>query len=70
MKKRAKPDANATKLDKNITVFPEMKMAEMLGHRIRYFTAGAVIGSKMFVNEAFSRRERGLTLGARMERGR
>jgi hypothetical protein len=26
----------------------------MLMHRIRYFTAGAVIGSKAFVNEAFA----------------
>ena len=34
-------------------------MAKMLRCRIRYFTAGAVIGSKEFVNEAFaSARER------------
>ena len=37
----------------NDTVLPEMTMGEMLGHRVRYFTAGAVIGSKMFVNEMF-----------------
>ena len=43
----------------NDTVLLELKMAEMLGHRIRYFTAGAVIGSKAFVNEVFtSTRER------------
>ncbi|MBU6327502.1 MAG: hypothetical protein KGQ89_11730, partial [Verrucomicrobia bacterium] len=41
------------------TVFPEMRMAEMLLHRIRYFSDGAIIGSKAFVNEAFaSARER------------
>jgi putative transposase len=45
--------------DVNDTVLPEMKMAEMLGFRIRYFTSGAVVGSKMFVNEVFSQtRER------------
>jgi len=27
-------------------------MARMLRHRVRYFTDGAVIGSKEFVNEA------------------
>jgi hypothetical protein len=43
----------------NDTALPELKMAEMLGYRIRYFTSGAVIGSKMFVNEAFAQaRER------------
>jgi hypothetical protein len=40
--------------DENDTVLPELKMAEMLCHRVRYFTAGAVIGSKAFVNEAFT----------------
>jgi hypothetical protein len=59
MKKRAEPDVNDIKQDENNTVLPEMKMAEMLGHRIRYFTAGVVIGIKMFVNETFLRgRER------------
>jgi hypothetical protein len=29
-------------------------MAAMLLHRVRYFTDGAVIGSKAFVNEAFA----------------
>jgi REP element-mobilizing transposase RayT len=54
-----KPDPNAVKQEDNNTVLPELAMAEMLGHRIRYFTAGAVIGSKLFVNEAFaSARER------------
>jgi hypothetical protein len=29
-------------------------MLKMLRHRVRYFTDGAVIGSKEFVNEAFT----------------
>ncbi|MEK6232066.1 MAG: hypothetical protein N2A42_09440 [Luteolibacter sp.] len=31
---------------------PEISMAKMLRHRVRYFSDGAVIGSKEFVNEA------------------
>ena len=31
----------------------ELSVARMLRHRVRYFTDGAVIGSKGFVNEAF-----------------
>ena len=38
----------------NGTVLPDLGMAAMLLHRIRYFTDGAVIGSKAFVNEAFA----------------
>jgi REP element-mobilizing transposase RayT len=38
----------------NETVLPEIGMAGMLRHRVRYFTDGAVIGSKAFVNEAFA----------------
>ena len=49
-----KPDPNAVKQDENDTVLPELKMAQMLGYRVRYFTAGAVIGSRAFVNEAFA----------------
>jgi hypothetical protein len=33
---------------------PELTMAKMLRCRVRYFTDGAVIGSKGFVNEAFA----------------
>ena len=33
---------------------PELKLAKMLRCRVRYFTDGAVIGSKEFVNEAFA----------------
>jgi putative transposase len=43
----------------NGTVLPDLGTAKMLHTRIRYFTDGAVIGSKSFVNEAFlSARER------------
>jgi putative transposase len=49
-----KPDPNATRLDDNDTVLAELREADMLLYRIRYFTAGAVIGSKAFVNEAFA----------------
>jgi REP element-mobilizing transposase RayT len=37
----------------NGTVLPDLKMAAMLRCRVRYFTDGAVIGSKAFVNEVF-----------------
>jgi putative transposase len=37
----------------NETVLKDLGMAKMLRCRIRYFTDGAVIGSKEFVNEAF-----------------
>jgi putative transposase len=53
------PAEVASENDVNDTVLPDLKMAEMLGYRVRYFTAGAVIGSKAFVNEAFAKaRER------------
>jgi len=38
----------------NETVLPDLGMAAMLRHRVRYFSDGAVIGSKLFVNEAFA----------------
>ncbi|RPJ34840.1 MAG: chemotaxis protein CheW [Verrucomicrobiaceae bacterium] len=37
----------------NETALPDLDMAAMLRCRVRYFTDGAVIGSKTFVNEAF-----------------
>ncbi|MGL5018061.1 MAG: transposase [Luteolibacter sp.] len=37
----------------NGTVLPDLKLAAMLRCRVRYFTDGAVIGSKAFVNEVF-----------------
>jgi REP element-mobilizing transposase RayT len=43
----------------NGSVLPDLKLAAMLRCRVRYFTDGAVIGSREFVNEAFaSARER------------
>jgi REP element-mobilizing transposase RayT len=38
----------------NETALPDVKLAGMLLCRVRYFTDGAVIGSKAFVNEAFA----------------
>jgi len=38
----------------NETVLPDLGMAGMLMKRVRYFTDGAVIGSKEFVNDAFA----------------
>ena len=40
--------------DDNETVLKDLRMAKLLCCRIRYFTDGAVIGSKEFVNEAFA----------------
>ena len=40
--------------DDNGTVLKDMGVAKMLHCRVRYFTDGAVIGSKEFVNEAFA----------------
>ena len=47
-------DAEAMESGDNQTILPELKMAKMLRCRVRYFTEGAVIGSKEFVNEAFA----------------
>ena len=46
--------AEAMESKDNCTVLPDLKMASMLRCRVRYFTDGAVIGSKAFVNEAFA----------------
>jgi putative transposase len=40
--------------DRGREALPELTMAKMLRCRVRYFTEGAVIGSKGFVNEAFA----------------
>jgi hypothetical protein len=57
----------------NETVLPDLRFAAMLCQRVRYFTDGAVIGSREFVNEAFAAaRERftpGRKDGARRMRG-
>jgi REP element-mobilizing transposase RayT len=46
--------AEALEAKDNGTVLPDMGIAAMLRHRVRYFTDGAVIGSREFVNEAFA----------------
>jgi len=46
-------DPNVANQGDNHTALAEIRMAEMLQHRIRYFSDGAIIGSKAFVNEAF-----------------
>jgi len=57
----------------NETVLPDLGMAGMLRHRVRYFSDGAVIGSKVFVNEAFAAARERFTArrkdGARRMRG-
>jgi hypothetical protein len=46
--------AEALEAAANGTVLPDLGLAAMLRCRVRYFTDGAVIGSKEFVNEAFA----------------
>ncbi len=53
-KAKSKNDAEALESGDNETVLPELSVAKMLRCRVRYFTDGAVIGSKEFVNEAFA----------------
>ena len=57
----------------NETVLKDLGMAKMLRCRVRYFTDGAVIGSKAFVNEAFEAARERFTAkrkdGARRLRG-
>ena len=48
-----KNSAELLKSDDNETVLRDMGMASMLLCRVRYFTDGAVMGSKEFVNDAF-----------------
>jgi hypothetical protein len=47
-------DAEALESGETETVLPELSMAKMLRCRVRYFTDGAVIGSKGFVNDVFA----------------
>ena len=49
-----KNTAELLESDDKETVLPDLGMAAMLRCRVRYFTDGAVIGSKAFVNEAFA----------------
>ena len=59
--------AEALAAKDNDTALPDLRLAAMLRCRVRYFTDGAVIGSREFVNEAFTcARER---FGARRKDG-
>jgi putative transposase len=49
-----KNSAELLESEDNETVLKDLGMAKLLRCRIRYFTDGAVIGSKDFVNEAFA----------------
>jgi putative transposase len=49
-----KNTAEMLESEDNETVLKDLKMAKLLRCRIRYFTDGAVIGSKEFVNAAFT----------------
>ena len=49
-----KNTAEMLESEDNETVLKDLGMAKMLRCRVRYFTDGAVIGSKEFVNEAFA----------------
>lgn len=49
-----KNTAEMLESEDNGTVLKDLGMAKMLRCRVRYFTDGAVIGSKEFVNEAFA----------------
>lgn len=69
----SKNDAEGMESGDNQTILPQLSIAMMLRCRERYFTDGAVIGSKGFVNETFAgARERfseKRTDGARRMRG-
>jgi putative transposase len=68
-----KNTAELLESENNETALPDLGMAAMLRCRVRYFTDGAVIGSKAFVNETFeAARDRFTTKrkdGARRLRG-
>jgi putative transposase len=49
-----KNTAELLESEDNETVLKDLRMPKLLCCRIRYFTDGAVIGSKEFVNEAFA----------------
>jgi putative transposase len=65
--------AEALAAEENGTALPDLGMAAMLRCRVRYFTDGAVIGSKAFVNEVFEGARERFTAkrkdGARRMRG-
>jgi putative transposase len=65
--------AEAMEAENNESALPDQGVAAMLRCRVRYFTDGAVIGSKAFVNEAFAGARERFTVkckdGARRMRG-
>ncbi|MEX1116251.1 MAG: transposase [Akkermansiaceae bacterium] len=62
-----KNSAEILESEDNETVLKDLRIAKMLRCRVRYFTDGAVIGSREFVNEAFAdARER---FGAKRKNG-
>jgi putative transposase len=71
--RRSQTAATANGAGDNGTVLMDLKLAVMLRYRVRYFTDGAVIGSKAFVNEAFADARQRFTTnrkdGARKLRG-
>ncbi len=54
MGQTTKNTAELLESEDNETVLDDLRMAKLLRCRIRYFTDGAVIGSKEFVNEVFT----------------
>jgi putative transposase len=72
-RRRSRTAATRMEAEDNGTVLLDLKLAAMLRCRVRYFTDGAVIGSKAFVNEAFAEARKRFTEkrkdGARRLRG-
>jgi putative transposase len=72
-RRRSQTAATRMEAEDNGMVLPDLKLAAMLRCRVRYFTDGAVIGSKAFVNEAFAEARERFTAkrkdGARRLRG-
>ena len=62
--------AEALVAETNGTALPDLKLAAMLRCRVRYFTDGAVIGSRAFVNEAFAAARERFTKKRKDGRGR
>jgi putative transposase len=72
-RRRSQTAATRIEAEDNGMVLPELKLAAMLRCRVRYFTDGAMIGSKAFVNEGFAEARERFTAkrkdGARRLRG-
>jgi hypothetical protein len=70
---RESPGQEIAEEEETVGLKSALQTAGMLRHRVRYFTDGAVIGSKAFVNEAFAAARKrfaaGRKDGARRMRG-